>query len=250
MKADWVRLWHDMPSDPKWRTIARKSRQRVGDVIAVFSFMLTNASAAAERGTLDGWDSEDIATALDLDAADVDAIMTAMQGKTLDGQRLTGWDKRQPKREDSTAADRQRDKREREKQSRDADDSHALSRSVTQSHDLEERRGEREEKEKEEREVEKPHKAVRATRLKADFTLPSDWRAWAISDRGWSRADVDEEAACFTDFWHAKAGRDGAKLDWLATWRNWCRNSKRMKGVGASRMSHPQTDRLGLTVPC
>jgi hypothetical protein len=248
MKADWVRLWHDMPSDPKWRTIARKSGQRIGDVIAVFTFMLVNASAASERGTLDSWDSEDIATALDLDAADVDAIVTAMQGKTLEGQRLTGWEKRQPKREDSTAADRQRDKREREKASRDGDDSHALSRIVTQSHDLEERR----EEEKEKEEVERPRKAARATRLPDDFSIPSDWLSWAIADRKWTRQDADDEAANFTDFWHSKPGKDGTKLDWQATWRNWCRNSKRMNG-GAGGRYREQPSRpfdLGIDAPC
>lgn len=114
--TDWVRLWHDMPTDPKWRTIARKSGQRVGDVIAVFNFIIVNASAnAADRGTLAGFDVEDVATALDIDEQDVTAIMAAMQGKVLDGERLSGWEKRQPKREDNTAAARKAAWKERQK---------------------------------------------------------------------------------------------------------------------------------------
>lgn len=103
--TDWVRLWHDMPSDPKWRTIARKSGQRVGDVIAVFNFMLVNASANAnERGRTHNLFADDLATALDLDEADVQAILDAMRGKVVDSEgRLLGWQKRQPKREDSSA---------------------------------------------------------------------------------------------------------------------------------------------------
>lgn len=105
--TDWVRLWHDMPTDPKWRVIARKSKQPLPCVLAVFTMMLTNASGnAGERGTLLGWDHEDAGAALDMDAADVEAIYDAMQGKVLEGQRLTGWERRQPKREDSTAAER------------------------------------------------------------------------------------------------------------------------------------------------
>lgn len=47
----WLRLWHDMPNDPKFRTIARISGQRIGDVIAVFLHVLVDASANAnERG--------------------------------------------------------------------------------------------------------------------------------------------------------------------------------------------------------
>lgn len=115
--TDWVRLWHDMPTDPKWRTIARKSGQRVGDVIAVFNFVLVNASAnASERGRTHNLFADDIATALDLDEADVSAILDAMKGKVLaaDG-KLLGWEKRQPKREDSSAerAKAWRDERKR-----------------------------------------------------------------------------------------------------------------------------------------
>jgi hypothetical protein len=37
--------------------------------------------------------------------------------------------------------------------------------------------------------------------------------------------DVDREHAAFLDYWHAKAGKDACKVDWLATWRGWCRRS-------------------------
>lgn len=105
--TDWVRLWHDMPTDPKWRVIARKSKQPLPCVLAVFTIMLTNASAnSAERGVLLAWDHEDAGAALDMNAEEVAAIYEAMQGKVLDGDRLTGWERRQPKREDGTAAER------------------------------------------------------------------------------------------------------------------------------------------------
>jgi hypothetical protein len=106
----WVRLWEDMPSDPKWRAIARRSSQRIGDVMAVFNFMLV--AAYPHGGKLVGWSDDDVAAALDLDEADVTAIRDAMQGKVLDGDRLMGWEKRQPKREDDSSA---RVRRHREK---------------------------------------------------------------------------------------------------------------------------------------
>jgi len=115
--TDWVRLWHDMPTDPKWRTIARKSGQRVGDVIAVFNFVICNASGnAAERGKLKNFDSDDVASALDLQESDVSAIMEAMRGKVIDDDnKLTGWEKRQPKREDGTAFQRKQEWKERQR---------------------------------------------------------------------------------------------------------------------------------------
>ena len=98
------RLWSDMANDPKWRTIARKSNQRIGDVISVYIHMMTSASNSTERGKTQGWSDEDVATALDIDTSDVCAIREAMQGRVLDGNYLTGWEKRQPKREDDSSS--------------------------------------------------------------------------------------------------------------------------------------------------
>lgn len=121
--TNWVRLWEDMPTDPKWRVIARRAGQSVGNVMAVFNFMMVNAGAnETDRGTLRNWEDEDVASALDVDAAVVIAIREAMQGKVLDGDRLKGWEKRQPKRErEDNSAERMRSLRERR---RDAKDDH------------------------------------------------------------------------------------------------------------------------------
>lgn len=67
----------------------------------------------------------------------------------------------------------------------------------------------------------------RGNRLPAGFEIPDDWIAWALAETGWSRSDAEAEGEAFIDYWHAKAGRDGVKLDWPATWRNWVRNSRR-----------------------
>lgn len=100
---EWVRWYHGTTTDPKWRAIARRSGQRLTDVLSVWAIVLETASQADERGTLDNLDPEDVAAALDLDTEQAEAILDAMQGKVLDGNRLTGWDKRNPKREDSSA---------------------------------------------------------------------------------------------------------------------------------------------------
>jgi len=47
--------------------------------------------------------------------------------------------------------------------------------------------------------------------------------------------DPSMEADSFRDYWTAKAGKDACKLDWKATWRNWCRNSKRATPKAATR---------------
>ena len=68
--------------------------------------------------------------------------------------------------------------------------------------------------------------AQRANRLPGDFEVPAEWIVWAVSERGLSRDQASEEGRKFCDYWHDKSGRDATKLDWEATWRNWCRNTR------------------------
>jgi len=80
-----------------------------------------------------------------------------------------------------------------------------------------------------ERETEKEKEAetkrgTKGSRLSADWVLPEDWESWARQERpDLNPQKVGEQ---FKDFWIAKAGAAGVKLDWQATWRNWVRNQR------------------------
>ena len=107
--SQWVRLWEDMPNDPKWRLVARRARVpdalpcvTIRDVVTVFVHMLICAGIGKNRGVLDGWDDEVVAVAIDVETEVVAAIREAMDGLVLDGNRLRSWEKRQPNREDSS----------------------------------------------------------------------------------------------------------------------------------------------------
>ena len=100
--TSWLRLWHDMPTDPKFRTISKVSKQPLCAVLAMYTFLLVDASNATERGRTHAND-EDVASAIDLEINQVRVIREAMQGRVLDGNYLTGWEKRQPKREDNSS---------------------------------------------------------------------------------------------------------------------------------------------------
>lgn len=63
----------------------------------------------------------------------------------------------------------------------------------------------------------------RATRLPEQFEPDRDFAARL----GFGAAEVELELEKFRDYWTAKSGRDAAKLDWLATWRNRMRNAAR-----------------------
>lgn len=159
---DWLRLWHDMPNDPKWRTIARASGRSIPEVMAVYCHLLVMASSNQDRGHVDGIECHDmsrenvtfvtcheinflegISTALDIEIQAVESILNAMQGRVLAGSKMSGWDGRQPKREDAgtnetgpkSAKQRKREQRERQKSATEKPACHDESRSVTQSHD-------------------------------------------------------------------------------------------------------------------
>lgn len=64
----------------------------------------------------------------------------------------------------------------------------------------------------------------RASRIPPDWTPGPEGLAFAAT-LGFANGRADNEVAKFRDFWSGKAGKDGAKLDWPATWRNWLRRS-------------------------
>lgn len=101
MAESWVRLWAGMTTDPKWQTIARKSGQPRYLVIALYSHLLMIGNESETRGNVSSVSYDDIASALDCGEDQVTAIMQAMEGRVIENGRLSGWDKRQPVREDS-----------------------------------------------------------------------------------------------------------------------------------------------------
>lgn len=145
MSNSWLRLWHDMPNDPKWRTIARISNQPIALVKAVYLHLLVDASRNVTRGHVDVT-TEDLASALDVSESDISDILNAMQGRVLDGQKVSGWDKRQPKREDAGSSEtgaksstqRKREQRERDRDTGNVTGGHDMSRNVTTDTDKEE----------------------------------------------------------------------------------------------------------------
>jgi hypothetical protein len=81
----------------------------------------------------------------------------------------------------------------------------------------------------------------KASRLPKDWTLPDAWAQQAESERpDLTPQKIALIAAEFRDYWIAKPGKEGRKLDWEATWRNWVRREQRFDaGRGAGKASPP-----------
>lgn len=222
MANQWLRLWHDMPTDPKWRTIARVSGQRIGDVIAVFTHMLVCASNATERGRTQSLCSEDVASALDIDTEQVEQIIAAMQGRVLDGDLLKGWEIRQVSREDGSAG-RSKAWREAKKQEK-TEDLNAGERERTHP---ERNRTQTERKQTPDKDKDKDTDIketnvsfARATRkCPAAFEVTDELRGWAQSDC--PLVSVDLETAKLRDHTYKTAIKD-----WPGAWRNWLRKAQ------------------------
>jgi len=70
-------------------------------------------------------------------------------------------------------------------------------------------------------------KTQRGSRLPTDWNLPDVWKEWAEKER--PDLNAKSVADSFKDFWIAKPGAGGVKLDWGATWRNWVRSQSAPK---------------------
>ena len=125
---DWFRWHHGSVTDPKFQLVARKSKQALASVIAVWAFVLEQASASEDRGAFGTIDCEAIDCLLGLEDGATAAILAAMGERGLvDGGAVSAWEKRQPKRErtDNTNTERSRAHRGRQRQAQqDGDKQH------------------------------------------------------------------------------------------------------------------------------
>jgi hypothetical protein len=64
----------------------------------------------------------------------------------------------------------------------------------------------------------------RGTRLQHPFVLTNDMIKWAVEKH--PLVDFHLQTEAFIDYWTSQPGQKGVKSDWVATWRNWIRNSR------------------------
>lgn len=246
---DWFRWWHGTVTDPKFQWVSRRSGQPLTTVIAVWACLLecasnaTQCNADATRGDVASFDCNDFDVLLGLEDGRVQKVWDAMVEKNLivDG-RISGWENRQPKREDSgnpstgALSSTERSRLHRERKKHDETQGDDMKRNATQCND-------REDKSREEKKEPKSKAEASATRLPADWE-PSEGDVAFCRDE---RPDLmpAQVASQFRDYWVAQPGAKGRKLDWPATWRNWVRNQRATTGP---RQVHSYHDERAETI--
>lgn len=238
MSMEWWRCKHGAPFDPKWRAIALRAQARPGDVWAVFTTLCDRASQAGDRGSLSGLDLEDVAAGLGYELDEVQRIVTALKDKGLvTDERVTTWEKHQPKREDSST--------ERVRAHRNA-----MKRDETQKPAREEKRRVDTEKKEEGR---KSARASRSTpppqHWPVDAVVPEDWISEAqrkLAGHNRPPLDLRLEAEKFALYWAGRRDRKAARSDWKLTWFTWVLSDKHDGKSNGSRQ--PRRSSVGDTL--
>lgn len=227
---DWFRWHHGSVTDPKFQLVAKRAGVSLGDVIAVWAFVLEKASAEADRGTIGIVDFETLDFLLGAEEGTSARILDAMTARGLIvGSRIARWEERQAKREreDDNAAERKRRQREREDSVRQPPPLPATGEQVTPSHTTSRQVTTREEESREEKKnpsgssaSAKPTRVARGNRFApADFEVTPTMQAWAAESA--PLVDWQHETEKFRD-WEFKHPR----TDWDKVWRTWLRKAQ------------------------
>jgi hypothetical protein len=251
---DWFRWHHGSVTDPKFLPVARRSGASLSDVVAVWAYLLEQASAAGERGKFGEINAEALDCLFNFPDERTAEIMKAMESnKLIAAGYVVSWEKRQPKREreDVTAAERKRQQRAREATAGEVTPPEST---VTTCHTMSHQKTPREEESREEeKETQIKQKPVAKQSVEARGSrLPDDWHPTAEDTLfcKTERPDLrpSEVAQRFYDYWTAQPGAKGRKSNWSAVWRNWVRNEKggtTQNATGSSKFQIGNVDHSG-----
>lgn len=204
MANPWFRMYSEFASDPKVQMMSEVMQRRL---VMLFCMRCSDVTVTL-------CDAE-IAFHLRISEPDLEETKAAFMAKGfIDSEwNIANWDKRQYA-SDSSAA---RTKAYRERQKNKDVTSH-----VTDGDALEQIQNRKDTDKK------KSPASPTGSRLPADWSLPDEWRHWAITER--PDVDPNREASTFADYWTSVAGAKGRKADWQATWRNWIRRANSTAG--------------------
>jgi hypothetical protein len=233
---EWLRWYHGTVKDPKWRVIAKNAGTSIPNVIAIWAALLENASESEKRGVLSGWNPEDVAACFDVTVETVVTVCNAMQQKVLLHETLTGWEKRNPKRERTdNSTDRVRRFREKKRQVTPSNARKRLDKSREEKKNTGEEGSPLQHSSNIQNTSVNQHgrQTARKSRAPAELAITPTMRLWA-QENGIT-VDLDAETAAMLD--HHR-GKGNLHDDWEATWRTWMRNTKKFGSKNGNSNGH------------
>jgi len=113
-RYDWFRLYNDFLGHPKFRYVARQCSMSVSEASMIALALLRTANRSKPRGRVRDFSVIDCGAALDIDPDKVAEVFQKLEALGwIENDYLATWDERQPDKEDPTAAERQRRRREK-----------------------------------------------------------------------------------------------------------------------------------------
>lgn len=243
----WYRHYAGLCRDDKLVSVAIKAKQPVERVVWVWCAILESAAEIDDNGRYE-LDAAEVAYFLRTDESDILAIETALcaSGRVADST-VAKWGNRQ------FSSDRSRDRvsayrdRKRRANSADGGETQNCNGDVT----LQDCYRNAPETETEADTTTEPKgsvvvarpapKSTRGTRLASGAEMSERNRADA-SRIGVPADRVEPLWQRYRDYWTAKPGKEAVKLDWDATWRNWCSSECERRGWAPSSPSQTGSD--------
>ena len=210
---DWCRLYSEMLNDPKVGTLSDAQFRTWIELLMVATAAEDDGNTKLTEASID-WALRRNASVTLHELLQRELVALNDAGQLV----INAWGDRQ-KKSDSSAS---RVAKFREKQRLSSTDE-----AVT----LQKRSGNGLEKSREEkkREVSGTSSSVaRASRLPKDWYPSEEEATFCRTER--PDLNVEQVANEFRDYWTARPGKDGTKLDWTATWRNWVRRQRAQSG--------------------
>lgn len=229
MANQWFRMYAEFSSDPKVQMMGEAMQRRL---VMLFCMRCSDVTVTLS--------DEEIAFQMRISSEELaeTKALFLRKGFIDSAWNITNWEKRQFASDSSASRTRAYRDRKRDK---------VVTSHVTKGDALEQNRTDTEQNREEsgapaaKTDTGNPTSATSiasrsptGSRLPADWTPDSDLIVWAL-EHG-NGIDVGREAEKFRDFWTAKAGKDGRKLDWPATWRNWIRRAAEGRAGGGGAL--------------
>jgi hypothetical protein len=111
-RYDWFRVYNDFVGHPKFRFVATQCGLTISEASMIGLALFVAANKAKPRGWVHDFDPFECGAALDIAPEKVVLVYQELEKQDwITGDYLATWDKRQPDREDPTAAARQQRRR-------------------------------------------------------------------------------------------------------------------------------------------